>query len=241
MDLTPWGAPPLGERLGGGHRNEAYRVGDDWVVRRSRRSTASLKWELNLLNHLSQHGFAVPEVVPTRDGRRHADGLVMQRWLPGHEPNPDEWPQVVHELRRLHALLTHWPPRPDLPGTRDLLTIDQGGDVDLASMPAEAAAACRNAWRELNGPLTVIHGDPCAANIRLFEGSVGLIDWDEARVDHPWLDLADIPGLEVPAAAKAAIDAWEAANAWVMEPRYARERLARLAVDKSVDNRPTCG
>lgn len=75
----------------------------------------------------------------------------------------------------------------------------------------------------------------------MLEGRVGFLDWDEARVDDPWLDLADIPGLEVPAAAKAAVDAWEAANAWVMEPPYARRRLGRLAVDKSVDNRPTCG
>lgn len=236
MDLTPWGAPPLGARLGGGHRNDVYRVGDDRVVRRSRRSTASLDWELDLLDHLSRHGFVVPEVVPTRDGRRHVDGIVMQRWLPGREPADEDWPLVVAELRRLHALLTDWPPRPDLPGTRDLLAVDQGGDVDLTSMPTGSVAMCRAAWRELTGPTTVIHGDPCAANIRVSEGGVGFLDWDEARVDDPWLDLADVPGLDVPAAAKAAVDAWEAANAWFMEPTYARRRLARLAVDKSVDN-----
>ena len=275
MDLTPWGAPALGARLDGGHRNEVYRVGDDWVVRRSRRSVASLEWELDLLDHLSQHGFLVPGVVPTRDGRRHVDGVVMQRWLPGREPSDGDWPLVVAELRRLHALMTGWPPRPDFPGTRELLTVDQGGDVDLASMPAEVVARCRKAWRGLDGPLTVIHGDPCAANIRVVEERelkdrdgegrgperrvegtetggeqagrrpavrIGFLDWDEARVDNPWLDLADIPGvaaipgLGVPTAAKAAVDAWETVNAWVMEPPYARRRLARLAVDKSVDN-----
>lgn len=242
MDPTPWGAPRIGARLGGGHRNDVYRVGDEWVARRSRRSVASLEWELDLLEHLARHGFVVPAVVPTLDGRRHVDGVVMQRWLPGREPADDDWPLVVAELRRLHELMRDWPPRPDFPGTRELLTADQGGDVDLGAMPADAVAACRAAWARLPGPPTVIHGDPCAANIRVLDDvRIGFLDWDEARVDDPWLDLADIPGLDVPDMARAAVDAWEAANSWVMEPPYARGRLARLAVDKSVDNRPTCG
>ena len=236
MALTPWGSPPVGERLGGGHRNEVYRVGDDWVARRSRRSTASLEWELDLLDHLSHNGFVVAEVVPARDGRRHADGMVVQRWLPGDEPTADDWPLVTAELRRLHALMTGWPPRPDFPGTRELLTTTQGGDVDLTTMPAEAVTACRSTWRALTGPSTVIHGDPCAANIRVAGDRIGFLDWDEARVDHPWLDLADIPGLTVPPEAKAAINAWEAACSWVMEPSYARRRLDAIAVDSSVDN-----
>jgi Ser/Thr protein kinase RdoA (MazF antagonist) len=226
LDLAPWGSPAVLARLGGGHRNEVFRLDGDLVVRRSRRSTASLEWELDLLDHLSPHGFVVPVVVPTDDGRRHVDGVVVQRWLPGAEPT--DWPPVVAELRRLHALMADWPPRPDFPGTGDLLTRDRGGDVDLTAMPASAVTACRTAWQALTGPPTVIHGDPCAANIRIDGDRVGFLDWDEARVDHPWLDLADIPGLEVPPAARAAVDAWEAANGWLVEPSYARERLARL-------------
>jgi Ser/Thr protein kinase RdoA (MazF antagonist) len=235
MDLSPWGSPPLGEHLGGGHRNEVYRAGD-WVARRSRRSPASLEWELDLLDHLSRNGFTVPAVVPTQDGRRHVDRVVIQEWLPGREPADDDWPLVADELRRLHALMAGWPPRPDFPGTRELLTRDQGGDVDLTRMPASAVAACRKAWRALTGPTTVVHGDPCAANIRVQDRKVGLLDWDEARVDHPWLDLADLPGQQATATASAAINAWEAANAWFMEPTYARRRLARVPVDHFVDN-----
>ena len=205
------------------------------MARRSRRSPASLEWELDLLDHLSQRGFTVPEVVPARDGRRHVDGVVVQHWLPGREPTEEDCSLVADELRRLHALLTDWPPRPDFPGTRELLTLDQGGDVDLGRMPPEAVTICRQAWRALTGPTTVVHGDPCAANIRVHEGRVGFLDWDEARVDHPWLDLADLPGLDVPRKAKAAINAWEAANAWFMEPTYGRGRLARVAVDQIVD------
>jgi Ser/Thr protein kinase RdoA (MazF antagonist) len=235
MDLSPWGSPPLGERLGGGHRNDVYRAGD-WVVRRSRRSRASLEWELDLLDHLSRNGFTVPAVVPTQDGRRHVDGVVVQEWLPGREPADADWPLVADELRRLHTLMAGWPPRPDFPGTRELLTSDQGGDVDLTRMPASVVAACRKAWRALTGPTTVVHGDPCAANIRVQDRQVGLLDWDEARVDHPWLDLADLPGQQATATASAAINAWEAANAWFMEPTYARRRFARVPVDHFVDN-----
>lgn len=241
MDLSPWGGPPVLERLGGGHRNEVFRVGDDWVARRSRRSHASLEWELDLLDHLSHNGFVVPEVVPTQDGRRHAGGVVVQRWLSGREPEGEDWQRVSAELRRLHVLTAGWPPRPDFPGTRELLTADRGGDVDLTAMPSEAVAACRAAWRALTGTPTVIHGDPCAPNIRMTGDAVGFLDWDEARVDHPWLDLADIPGLDVPAEAEAAINAWEAANAWLVEPDYARRRLAQLPVDNSVDNPTGCG
>jgi Ser/Thr protein kinase RdoA (MazF antagonist) len=240
LDLTPWGAPPIGERLGGGHRNAVYRAGD-WVVRRSRRSAYSLAWELNLLDHLAHNGFLVPKVVPAKDGRTHVDNVVVQEWLPGREPTHDDWPRVAQELRRLHALLADWPPRPDLPGTRDLLTTDRGGDVALTAMPPEAVTACRRAWQALTGPTTVIHGDPCAPNIRVLDDRIGFLDWDEARVDHPWLDLADLPGLTVPPEATAAIDAWEAANAWLLEPGYARRRLARLPVDNFVDNYPGCG
>ncbi|TDV51021.1 phosphotransferase enzyme family protein [Actinophytocola oryzae] len=236
MDLRPWGAPPVTERLGGGHRNEVYRAGDR-VVRRSRRSAPSLEWELELLDHLSLNGFLVPEVVRTHDGRRHVHGIVVQEWLPGREPEEADWPSVAAELRRLHSLMATWPPRPDGPGTCDLLTTDRGGDVDLTSMPREAVAACRAAWAALDGPKTVVHGDPCAANIRIQEdGTVGLLDWDDARVDHPWLDLADLPCLDPPREARAAVDAWEAANAWFMEPTYARGRLAGVPVDKPVDN-----
>jgi hypothetical protein len=39
-----------------------------------------------------------------------------------------------------------------------------------------------------------VAGDPCAANIRIDGGRVGLLDRDEAHVDHPDLDLAEVPG-----------------------------------------------
>lgn len=236
MGLSPWGPVAVVGRLGGGHHNEVLelRRGRERLVwRTTRRSEASLEWELDLLEFLSTNGFTVPEVILSDDGRRQVDGMVVQRWLPGREPTADDWPAVARVLARLHEVTAGWPQRPGFASTADLLTADRGGDVDLTAMPADAVTACRAAWRSLTGPHTVVHGDPGRANIRVGpDGGIGLLDWDEARVDHPDLDLADLPVPVLPdhrgRVARTAIDAWEAAAGWVSEPTYARGRLAAL-------------
>jgi Ser/Thr protein kinase RdoA (MazF antagonist) len=234
-DLSPWSGVSVVGRLAGGHRNEVFelrRGGERLVARITRRDQASLDWELDLMEFLSGNDFVVPEVVGTDDDRRHAGGVVVQRWLPGGEPTAYDWPAVVAVLERLHAITESWPQRPGFASTRDLLTVDRGGDVDLTAMPAEAVAAVRTAWAAVDGPLTVVHGDPERTNIRVTERGVGLLDWDEARVDHPDLDLADLPAPALPHSrnrlARAAVDAWEAAAGWTLEPGYARRRLAEL-------------
>jgi len=234
IDTTPWGATVVG-RLGGGHRTEVYelrRHGERLVARATRRGPESLDWELDLMEFLSANGFTVPVTVPADDGRRHVDGVVVQTWLPGGEPGAYDWPAVGKELTRLHALTAGWPQRPGFASTRDLLTAESGGDVDLTAMPPDAVPACRAAWAALAGPHAVVHGDPCAANVRVTDAGIGLLDWDEARVDHPDLDLADLPSAELPfdrnRVARSAVDAWEAAAGWHLEPSYARSRLAEL-------------
>ncbi|MCT2588308.1 phosphotransferase [Actinophytocola gossypii] len=234
IDVTPWGATVVG-RLGGGHRNDVFelrRRSERLVARATRRSPESLDWELHLMEFLSANGFTVPVTVPADDGRRHVAGVVVQTWLPGREPTSYDWPAVTRELTRLHALTAGWPQRPGFASTRALLTADAGGEVDLTAMPAEAVTACRAAWAALDGPHTVVHGDPQTANVRVGDAGVGLLDWDEARVDHPDLDLADLPDAELPfernRVARAAVDAWEAAAGWRLEPGYARSRLAEL-------------
>lgn len=81
-------------------------------------------------------------------------------------------------------------------------------------------------------PKSVVHGDPSAANIRVNGKRIRLLDWDEARVDHIDLDLAALPCSDLAQdrlrKAQAALDAWEAANSWTLEPDYARRRLAAL-------------
>ena len=100
-------------------------------------------------------------------------------------------------------------------------------------MPADAVAACRTAWAALAGSTeAVVHGDPGPANIRISEDGVGLLDWDESRVDVTELDLAELPAVDLPAdrlgVVRAAATAWEAANGWTVEPSYAKRQLGLL-------------
>jgi Ser/Thr protein kinase RdoA (MazF antagonist) len=237
--LQAWGEIRVVGHLAGGNRNQVLEVrrgNQRLVARRSKRQPPALEWELDLLEHLTYHGFTVPTVVPALDGRRHIDGIVVQRWMEGEPPGTRDWAAVAAELRRLHALTQGRPQRPGFCSTKDLLHRERGGDIDLSSMPDAAVAACRNAWRKLEDiPQAVVHGDPAAANIRVTEDGIGLLDWDEARVDHVDLDLADLPVPALPphrlAPARAAVDAWEAANGWLIEPAYARRRLAQLALN----------
>ena len=72
-----------------------------------------------------------------------------------------DWRTIAAELRRLHQVTAGWPQRPGFASTGDLLTANHGGDVDLTAMPADALAACRQAWAQLKDiPEAVVHGDP---------------------------------------------------------------------------------
>jgi Ser/Thr protein kinase RdoA (MazF antagonist) len=235
-ELEAWGSLRVVGRLGGGNRNEVLEVRrghERLVARRSWRSAASLCWEVRLLEHLAERGIRVPVVVPALDGRRHVDGVLVMSWLEGRPPRVGDWPAVAATLRRVHEATRGWPQRPGAASTRDLLTEERGGDVDLAKMPGGAVAACRRAWAGLAGSAeAVVHGDPGPANIRITPAGVGLLDWDEARVDATDLDLAELPAAGLPphrlALVRAAATAWETANGWTVEPSYARRQLALL-------------
>ena len=99
-------------------------------------------------------------------------------------------------------------------------------------MPPDGVARCRAAWARLVGRATcVVHGDNNPGNIRMTETRVGLIDWDEAHVDVPDLDLvlphnaACLDGNAHDIAAQASA-AWEAAVCW--EDEFSIKRLAEV-------------
>ncbi|WP_161992515.1 phosphotransferase enzyme family protein [Pseudonocardia sp. EV170527-09] len=219
IDLSPWPGLSVTAPLGGGHRNDVYEVRgrDRLVARRTRRTAPAMEWELDLLEFLDHCGFVVPHTVPTADGRRSAGGVVVQTWLHGREPVGGDWALVASELGRLHRLTAGWAnQRPGFRSTRELQRESRGGDIDLDAMPDHAVHLCRQAWAALSaGPDCVIHGDPGPGNVRMSGGRVGFLDWDESRVDHADLDLAEIPGGPLrghrAAVASNAIDAWEAA------------------------------
>jgi aminoglycoside phosphotransferase (APT) family kinase protein len=139
---------------------------------------------------------------------------------------------VADTLRRLHELTQGWPQRPGWRSSTDLLKHDAGTKIDLTAMPTEAVARCRAAWARLDGRETcVVHGDPNPGNVRLTDDRVAMIDWDEAHVDVPDLDLAlphnaaDLDPDDYDVAAQASA-AWEAAICW--DDDYAVRRLAEV-------------
>lgn len=239
--LASWGAGiRIDERLSGGNRNEVWRVvveGTPYAARLSPRPSVALDWELELLAYLRHHGLRVPTVRPTEDGRRRTGGMVLFEWLDGDPPATErDWRAVEQTLRTVHHLTENWPQRPAFRSTQDLLQDSRGGDVRLDLMPNEAVQRCRTAWRTLAGtPASVIHADPGPSNIRVSAAGTGIFDWDEARVDASILDLAALPFEHIAGVTldrlrqiRSALDAWEAANGWVVEPSYARRRLAAL-------------
>ncbi len=243
--LTAWSTDARIEgELSGGYRNRLWAVrigGRRYAARLSPRPGMALDWEIELLQFLRAADMIVPEMLATRDGRSRVSGLTLFTWLEGHPPVSErEWRLVADELTRLHTLTRDWPQRPSFRSSAELLEADVGGDVRLDLMPEDAVRRVRRAWQAMQGePVSVVHGDPGAGNILLHGGRVGLIDWDEARVDASLFDLAALP-LDLPQVvdkrritrARRAAIAWEAANAWLSEPAYARRRLMELRTDR---------
>jgi Ser/Thr protein kinase RdoA (MazF antagonist) len=223
-------------RLTGGVANDVWNVrvnGQIAVARLGRRSDADLAWETELLVHLDREGLTVPLPIPTRDGRLFADGVVVMTYIEGGPPETvDDWRRAGESLRRLHELTRGWPQRPGWRSSTDYLYAERGTRVDLGAMPPEGVVRCRATWARLLGRETcVVHGDPNPRNIRITPRRVGLIDWDEAHVDVPDLDLAlpdNAAGLDDKAydTAAQAFAAWEAAVCW--DDDHAKRRLAQV-------------
>jgi Ser/Thr protein kinase RdoA (MazF antagonist) len=235
--LAQWGDDVARiERLAGGVANDVWSVrvnGQLAVARRGVRSDADLAWETGLLVHLDRAGLTVPVPIPTTDGRLFADGVVVMTYVAGGPPATDaDWGRVAATLREVHRVTAGWPQRPGWRSSTDLLHATTGTKIDLGALPPEGVARCRAAWARLVGrPTCVVHGDPNPRNIRMTAARVALIDWDEAHVDVPDLDLAlphnaaglDAARYDIAAQASAA---WEAAVCW--DDAYAVRRLAEV-------------
>src|SRR6478609_3610292 len=235
--LGLWGeAAARIELLSGGVANDVWSVrirGQLAVGRLGTRSDADLAWETELLQHLDREGLTVPVPIPTTDGRRFADGLVVMTHLEGAPPETEaDWRRVADTLRHLHRLTEGWPQRPGWRSSTDLLHAETGTKIDLSAMPREGVARCRAAWARLVGrPTCVVHGDPTPGNIRMTADRVGIIDWDESHVDVADLDLllphnaADLSDGAYDIAAQA-FAAWDAARCWDHE--FAIQQLAEV-------------
>lgn len=164
--------------------------------------------------------------------------MVVQRWIDGREPaTGQDWRLVAAKLQRLHRACAGHSQRPGCVEVTRLTRRGASVDADLAVVPDEVAAELLGVFAEFgDAPVSVVHGDPGPSNIRLTEdGRVGLLNWDESRVDVVFHDLSNL-GVQVMndhdhRRAQRLSHAWEAVNAWTLEPEYARQRLQALRHD----------
>jgi Ser/Thr protein kinase RdoA (MazF antagonist) len=237
-DISAWSGLVLEAPLTGGHRNEVWRGsfrGHAVAIRRSRRSSISLAWELDVITRLDRHGFHVPVPLPTDAGGLASNGLVVMPWIDGRQPRTGrDWSLVAEELRRLHAVGTDVAQRYECCVVTELGRRSRSVDADLGALPDHMATVILDVFASVaEAPVSLIHGDPGGSNIRIDdEDRVWLLDWDESRVDITWHDLSNLGVRVLPLAEHARAvrlsDAWETANAWTIERSYARQRFASL-------------
>jgi Ser/Thr protein kinase RdoA (MazF antagonist) len=241
-----WGvAAPLAP-MPGGHRNTVLRtmgLARDLVFKSTRRSEAAIAWLLPLLDRARRAGFTVPRPLRARNGAFVAGGWTCEPLITGRPAAPSDLPRIYAPIHRLHALACDLPQRPGFRAAADLATHDRAGDIDLGRMPPDLAATCRVAWTTLaSAPRTAIHGDLCAGNLLWTpEGSPALVDWDEARVDAALFDTAHTSPAVLPPAAERALEAWEIAACWQVEPDRARRLAAGLLAAPTPEPQPGAG
>jgi len=246
-----WGELRVIRPLPGGNRRSALLVergGERFVARMTHRCSEALAWLDAVQHRARQTGLIVPELMRSERGAWVENGVTLERWIEGRPADARSLTRLHGLLRDFHAATRDLPQRPGFASSIALVRQQRGGDVDLEGMPDDLVTICRAAWERLSDAgRSVVHGDLHRDNVlETPDGRVALVDWDEARVDASVLDEVALsaalggrprPGWE---AAEAALEAWEVAACWRIEPAYARrlaERLRQRARHGSPDTR----
>lgn len=233
--LTHWGACTILKPLPGGHRNTAYLIecrGERHVAKSTRRSPEALAWLAPVHDLAEAAGFRVPRLVPSRDGRLVVSGITVETFLDGAPPAPHQLADLLPRLQEFHTLAQTLPQRPGFASSVVLRHASQGGDVDLDQMPPTLVKQCRRQWQAwADAPQSVVHGDVGLNNLLVTEtGQLGLVDWDETRVDLVLFDILNgraAQGELLTESENLLRQSWEIAVCWLVEPAYAQ----RLAAD----------
>ncbi len=238
--LSAWpGLTVVGE-ISSGPRQRLWRgdlSGRTVVVHEVLRTPEALDWELKLRAYLGARRVLSPGIFPTALGRLRDGRVYVEEFVEGAPPtSAGQYELVAATVNGLHRLTRGHPQRPGFLCIQELLRADRGGDIDLALLPKAAVDLIRQAWTKLPFlPRVVVHSDLRPDNIRVRERQCVLLDWDEAHVDPPWLDLVELPNWEPPQnldcsrpQLELAALAWEVAACWRLEPAYSRERLRQL-------------
>lgn len=215
----------------GGHRNAVWLVQDPrgvrYTAKSSRRSEAALAWLAPLQAAAVKAGFAVPALIPAADGRLAPNGWTLEPFVTG--PKAQDLRPLADRIIAFHYHAPAVPQRLGFASLPALLQQMQGGDVDLTMLSTPLVTRLRAAWQPFaDQSCHPIHGDLSPANVILGPDGPTLIDWDEARVDLPFLDLRAAQA-STPDQDRAHM-ALEIASCWHREPAHARYLLARFDV-----------
>ncbi|WP_063058419.1 phosphotransferase enzyme family protein [Nocardia sienata] len=189
-----WGYVGDSERLHGGEESAAYRVGEVVVrIGSPRRDPQEMEW----CHGIAAAARAVPEVVtplPRADGStvEMVSGhpvtvwpLVDGRWT--DSADPVQFLEAAGLLARVHrALAEHRPPARPRPSFLEI-GLDGTPSAELPDPELDRWLAAFTATTRAQ-PL---HGDYYEGNLLSRDGHVvALIDWDEAAIGPPELEVA---------------------------------------------------
>lgn len=237
--LVAWGPGQVLARLDGDPTHDRRLVevgGRRRVARLGGPGGADLDWELDLLDHLHDVGVNVARPVPTADGRRRVGRLVLFEEVDGTPPRTgDDWHDVASALRWLHRMTDDWPQRPGRRTSAELARGGAPGDLSPAPLPPRVHDTCRGAWGRVgDDELAVVLGEVDADLIRMTPTGPVFLDWSQARVDTPALDLAGLPEDISPLdrrrrwLASQALAAWTVARSWSVDLDHAQRALDRI-------------
>ena len=135
----------------------------------------SMRMGLDLLSLLSELEFGVAEPLPSESGVLVVDGVVVQRWIGGRQPSGRaDWRLVADELRRLHRMTAYIPQRPGCCAVTQLRSVLRSVDADLGLLTGDVRYLVVDAFEQFDdAPVSVIHGDPGAPNVRLDDSGRG--------------------------------------------------------------------
>lgn len=184
----------------------AFRItadGGEFVVKLTPpdREVAQLQRDVDVLRYLAEADFPAPRLLQTRNGSWFVpfEGrfLTLYRYIQGHDPKPDGllFEKLGDLLAQLHSLplpLGDYPsdyrPETELPRVKEaLLHLPGSKDKEIAS---DLIKNIDDFPLFDSLPMALIHGDPWFTNIvQTARGDLSLIDWDDAGLSYPILDV----------------------------------------------------
>jgi Ser/Thr protein kinase RdoA (MazF antagonist) len=178
----------------------------------------------------------VPKLIQSQQGTLIEQGWTLETFLEGEPAKPEHLAELAPFIEQFHELTANLPQRPGFGSSQQLLHQFTGGDVDLDAMPKDLVDSCRTHWQAfVECPQSIVHGDLNLTNILVMaDGTLALVDWDEARRDLTCFDtlvLQRQQGKTLSTAEVLLLDAWEVAVSWQVEPEHARQVSQRLRLE----------